>query len=407
MEDLDTVRAALSAVADRMPPPRFPDRAWRRGRRRRVVRRGAVALTVIVVLLTVPLWWPGAGHHRAEPATPDGSSGVLPSRAAAATFGRPTIASSPPGPAVLVYDDDRPFTLDETETVAVGRDGRYRVRDQVRGHSRGHVSPDGRRLLEGYDRVLDLTTGEITRLNGAHPSTWSRDGNTVAAVENDSTVNLIDLGTGRVRISHAVHGTISRAGPAIAPDGDTVVVPVAGGDVGEHRLIRIDPAGPVRWDVPVNGFFLDDPVVFSPDGRQLATTVDHCDARTRNCPGDHLGRAVVLDAATGAEVRRLGRADRVLGFRDGDVVALRFGTGETTVVQLGPGAERTLMTLDKDMVNPDIPLDLVEHGTFGGRADWPDRFEASWWVWGMFTAAGLPVVWLAWRIGRRVRAQMR
>ncbi|WP_433046954.1 WD40 repeat domain-containing protein [Dactylosporangium sp. CS-033363] len=407
-----SVRAALTAVADRMPPPRFPERAWQRGRRRRLARTaGTTVAVVVVLLLAIPVWW-STGPHGAEPATPApaSSTGVVPSKVRLPWLWQATIADSAPGPAAVVFNTAE-GRYRSGSTVVVGTDGAYRIRKLPEGPIRRDVSPDGRRLIVGGTSILDLTTGRSVDVPGGEPLAWSRDGRTVASLLWDARgrqVNLVDVATGRITTvytagSAAPSYTVDQAKPpvedigfdafAIAPDGATVVIP-AGRD-GENRLLAVDLAGTVRWDVATSR---TGPIVYSPDGRHLATTAPMCPDRSTSCTVAEESHAVVLDAATGAEVRRLGRADTVLGFRGDDVVAVRGNPGrDTVIVQLGPDGERTLVTLDERASVPVIPLDLVERGTFGGPEARPNPFAAPVWVYALI--GGFVLLFVAVRKG--------
>ncbi|WP_433206277.1 hypothetical protein ACQP00_39265 [Dactylosporangium sp. CS-047395] len=411
----DAVRAALTAVADRMPPPRFPERAWRRGRRRRLARAAGTTLAVVVVLLlAIPVWW-STGPHGAEPATPkpDHSAGVVPSKVYLPWLWQATIADSPPGRAAVVFDTVEGRYHDGS-TVVIGADGAYRIRKLPQGPIRRDVSPDGRRLIVGADRILDLTTGGTSAVPGGEPLAWSRDSRTVASWDADSRgdrVNLVGVDTGLVTTVYTAGSvapaytveqakapveSISPAGLAIAPDGSAVVIPVVRD--GQSRLLAVDLSGKVRWDVPTSRLGLDEPIHYSADGRYVATTAYQCPDATPTCTVEKVRTVVVLDATTGAEVRRPGRAERVLGFRGDDVVAVRADPGRNTViVQLGVGGERTLVTLDRDVSAVTMPLDLVERGSFGGPEVRPNPFAAPLWVYALI--AGFVLLFVAVRKG--------
>ncbi|GAA4262527.1 hypothetical protein GCM10022255_099510 [Dactylosporangium darangshiense] len=344
------------------------------GRARRATALVAVVV-VVAALATTPLWWGGGGA-------------AVPRRVHLPWPWAATVEARPPGPAALVFETDQTRYFEAT-TVVVGRNGKYRIREQVLGHVRGAVSPDGRLLLDGFDRILDLTTGEIRHLPGGMLMGWSRDGRTVVALGNNGTVNLVDVASRQTRTIYADAGVLNDA-LAVSPDGSKVVVPVY--HENDRRLLLVDATETVVWSVPAARYLMADAIVFSPDGRYVATTADRCVAAQRNCPEPGHGRAVVLDAATGAEVASYAPADRVLGFRGDGLVLARWGARENTLVQVGPGGERTLVTMDAEAGGPDVPLDLVEHGAFGGADAWPNPLAAPTWCYVLLGLLALPFV---------------
>ncbi|WP_327011350.1 hypothetical protein OHA72_31155 [Dactylosporangium sp. NBC_01737] len=394
------VRDTLAALADEMPPPRFPDAAWSLGRRRRRRRRAAVSAVVLAVALAVPLWWT-AGPRPGQVAGPADGEGALPSRVGRPWLWQATIGQSPPGPATVMYTTDETVYLEAT-TVVVGRDGSYRIKAQVLGHNIGRLSPDGGRLLVGYEGVLDLRTGKEHRPPGGTPVDWSRDGRQVLSV-TERDINLVDLATGDVRQLLRVDMTTD--GTRLSPTGDRIAF--GEGSASEQRtwLRVVHLGGGEDLKVPVESAQdLWFPPVWSGDGRRIALTKGVCFNASQGpdvCSAKPPGRLVVVDAETGAELRSFPHPDRVLGFRGDDLLVER----DHTILLVGAAGERTVMRLPADADRPEIPLDLIERGTLGGPAVSANPFAARS---GFSVCAGvvaLLVAYAVWRVRRRIRSR--
>ncbi|HJZ54935.1 MAG TPA: WD40 repeat domain-containing protein [Gemmataceae bacterium] len=211
-------------------------------------------------------------------------------------------------------------------------------------------SPDGKRLATagsvaavggphglpgGIVIVWDAETGKVVHQSdklstAANSAAWSADGKRVAAgthgaggeLPEAGEVKVWDAGTGKVLHSFKVKpevkpGEWASAGDvAFSPDGKRVAAPVAAGSRAAPAGLLIDDTGAsVRvWDLgtgkdtqPVKGLKASvGRVVFSPDGKRLATA-----------GADKLVR--VWDAETGKELAALECPDRV------DVVAFSPG----------------------------------------------------------------------------------
>ncbi|MEV4518447.1 hypothetical protein AB0K00_57000 [Dactylosporangium sp. NPDC049525] len=392
------VRDALAALAGQMPPQRFPDGAWSLGRRRRRRRRAMVS--VLAVALAVPLWWT-TGPRPGQVADPGGSTHVLPSRVGRPWLWQATIDQSPPGPAAVVYTTDETVYLEAT-TVVVGRDGSYRIKAQVLGHNIGRLSPDGGRLLVGYEGVLDLRTGKEHRPPGGTPVDWSRDGRQVLSV-TERDINLVDLATGDVRQLLRVDMTSDAT--RLSPTGDRIAF--GEGSASEQRswLRVVNLRGGEDLKVPVESpQDLWSPPVWSGDGRRIAINKGVCfNARQGPdvCGGKPPGRVVVVDAETGAELRSFPHPDRVLGFRGDDLLVER----DHKILLLGAAGERTVMRVPADAGRPEIPLDLIERGTLDGPAVSANPFAARPGFWVCPAAVALLVAYAVWRLRRRIRSR--
>jgi WD40 repeat protein len=199
----------------------------------------------------------------------------------------------------------------------------------------GGVSPDGRTFAlgsgEGRVRLLDLRSGEVTRLRGRHDgpvlqATFPAGGRTLVTAGEDGKLLVWDIASAKVRETLSGHGD-AVSGLEVSPDGRTLYS--AAFDTrafvwdlsGERRLVRPFEAG--RPFVPDDGDEYPKELALSPNGRTLAVsqsdgTVDLIDTRT---------------------LRRL-RSERVLR---GFVAAVDFSPDGRLLAVTGRGGEAKLL----------------------------------------------------------------
>jgi hypothetical protein len=365
---------------------------------------------------------------------------------------------------------DLPFLPQGSTLAVVGRDGSYRRLPAGRYQQAGQdllLSPDGRYIAGSMDLVvptddpsgtsvvsiLDLDSGKVRRLPAVAPGAptglwsplvWSPDGKSIVAYVDDRvdgtalSLRLLDTQTGTARTLMALNsppGQLPRV--AFSPDGKRLAVGLPG------RLVTIDIATGASHELTSlsSGQQLAGPGAWSPDGRNLSMlTIDGCLA---SCPVSRINartlRLSSVDAATGAPATGsgfdslTGASLRLLGWRsDGDAVVVRYvdqalpgdpvtdtsdvtafkPVGDVDLIALHPGGGRTTL-LDKaaqQVMDIDVPADLIRYGQFGGPARAPSFFPLPGWIWAaavvlLVVVAGLSsipiLVWLRIRKIRR------
>ena len=390
----------------------------------------------------------GAGHERPAP---EAGTYAVPEELADYSYVTGSVSSSPPGPAVALFQHGFGVEfMDFPQAVVLGAGGdSYRrvdvAEDRAGGETQGDpapmlLSPDGRYVAVGdHDAggnepdvaVVDLTTGETSTYDlpqgrSVIPVAFSADGGSLAVLLSDEASNpyrgeritgdvgVLDLADASTEVID-VDGTGATA--AFSPDGSEIVVEraspreltlVALGTAGSERRLSLDGvlAGPTAW---------------SPDGRLLAiTTVEPAPgAPGMGAPGTPVGLSFVDPTGGGGDAPApltlpLTGPGRVLGW-DGTEAVLMLLTVEdddaytVSRVPLDGSEPTTLMRMD-DMGSYGVGrfqlaaaagdrLQVVDPSDVG-RGPWPllQRISAS-------VLAGL-LVWLVAavvvRIGRRV-----
>lgn len=249
-----------------------------------------------------------------------GATSAVPEQMAGYSHLTGTVSSSPPGPAVALWQHGYGVELlDLPQAVVLGGGGASYRRVDVAEERAGSetqgdpapmlLSPDGTRVAVGdhdTDRpdvvVVDLATGGTTRRDlpagrSVVPVAWSADGTTLASIVTAEATNpysggritgdlaLLDLRDDRAEVL-GLDGSVAAA--AFSPDGSELAVERSGAlsvvdlDDGDERPLDADGvlAGPAAW---------------SPDGRMLAvTTVDASAAPPGvDAPGTPTGLAFV------------------------------------------------------------------------------------------------------------------
>jgi WD40 repeat protein len=215
-------------------------------------------------------------------------------------------------------------------------------------------TPDGRALASGDTgaglRLWDTRRGALLRSFDGHTQAvvsvaCAPDGKALASASEDGTVRLWETATGKqlytVKAPEVVHGV------AFSPDGRLLA------SVGRDRHVRLWEAAtgkPLRdWDS--HDAFQLRTVVFSPDGKVLATTAiwgsgvrlwDVATGKELGAPAGHLGLVAAVEwTADGKGLVSLGRDKRVIRWD------LATGAGRAHFVGPANGA------IDAAAVSPD------------------------------------------------------
>ncbi|GAA1448042.1 hypothetical protein GCM10009641_75170 [Mycobacterium cookii] len=314
-----------------------------------VVGLGAVALTLV---LTSP--------GDAAPAEPGGPA--VPRELAAYSHLTSSVASSPPGAAVALFQHGWGVELlDFPQAVVLGAGGdAYRrvdaAEDRASAASQGDpapmlLSPDGTKVAVGDHEtadpdvvVVDLLTGEATSHplptgQSVLPVAWSRDGTTLAHLLSPEPtdpytgervageVGVLALGDDSTDLLPGDDVTAV----AFSPDGTELAVERAGTPLtASARISVVHLASGATRDLGTVGV-LAGPAAWSPDGRLVATT-------TLEPSGAPAGLAFVDPSPSGSSSTEdlpdpmelpLAEAGRVLGWTDaGEVVALLGVAGD-------------------------------------------------------------------------------
>lgn len=311
---------------------------------------GLGVLVVGVVLALLPGWvLPGRWFG------PDATAGpaTVPTRFADYSYLTGSVAASPPGRAIAVYQHGFGVELmDFPQAVVAGADGAaYRRLDvaERRGASQGDpgpmlLSPDGARVAVGRWHstwpdvaVVDLATGDadthvVPGDGSALPLAWSPDSTLLAYLVTDGPADpytgsaisgelgLLDVTTGEAR---RVPADLDAREAAFSPDGTELavhrIVPDDGTLSGQDAIPRmsgggveiLDLDGAVQRRLPLgDGHYLDGPSSWSPDGAFLAVAAqwippcDHLEALSEEWAGcfngyEGPGEGIVFVDATG------------------------------------------------------------------------------------------------------------
>ncbi|MGW4466207.1 hypothetical protein [Micromonospora sp. NPDC004704] len=258
------------------------------------------AVAVLIVMATIALL-PGLGVRGRGPA-PAGpvDAPTLPTRFAGMSLLTAPVSTAPPGPAVALYHQGSLGTRrGTTQVVVLGADGHtYRRLDLA--EKRGAVgddgewsaagallAPDGSEVavasadrLADHLELVDLRSGvaraiPLGRSAAVRLLAWAPDGTRLAIAMLDGPLDgspvtgrlaVLDLRDGRVQPVGTEQLTDVMLQAAVSPDGTMLAVPV-----GTGRVDLVDFSGAVRRSLTLpEGYYLDSPSAWSPDGRLLA-----------------------------------------------------------------------------------------------------------------------------------------
>ena len=384
----------------------------------------------------------GAEHGR--PATDDGTYAV-PREMAGYSHLTGTVSSSPPGPAVALFQHGFGVELlDFPQAVVLGARGdSYRRVDVAEGRAGGEtqgdpapmlLSPDGRYVAVGdHDTadadvaVVDLTTGETTthplpRGRSVVPLAWTSGSGSLAVLLSADPTNPYAGSriTGDVAVLDLADDTSdvldlddNAAGAAFSPDGSRLVVERSA----PRELSVVDLTDRSGVTLPLDGV-LAGPSAWSPDGRLIAvTTVDASPALPgTDQPGAPNGLAFVDATDTGAQVPEplelsVSGPGRVLAWNGDDEVVVLLSDEEPDVCCGADGATLASVPLDGSQPRPLMHIDdLGSYGVgrfqlasaAGGQVTVvdPDGVDRGPWPWPVRIVASLVVGLLAWSVTR-------
>ena len=382
----------------------------------------------IVVLLTGPGGGPTAA---ATPAVPEQMAGY--------SYLTGTVSSSPPGPAVALWQHGYGVEfLDFPQAVVLGAGGdSYRrvdvAEERAGSETQGDpapmlLSPDGTRVAVGdhdIERpdvvVVELATGETTRHGlpagrSVVPVAWSSDGETLASLVSEEATSPYSGGriTGAIAVADLSGDSAevldldgSATAAAFSPDGTELAVEQSGG----VTVVDLQDGG--RRTLAVDGV-LAGPAAWSPDGRLLAvTTVEPVSAPPGvDAPGTPTGLSFVDARGGGGAVPDplaldLTGPGRVLGWA---------GPAEVlTVLGVDGVDEQTLSAVPLDGAEPRALMRMTNLGSYGvGRFQLasavagslevvdPDDVDRGPWPWALRAVLAAAAGLLAWAVARRL-----
>lgn len=406
-----------------------------------VVGLGVAALAVVL-----------SGSDDGAPAEP--GPAAVPRELAAYSLLTGNVSTSPPGPAVALYQHGYGVELlDFPQAVVLGAGGDvYRrvdaAEDRAGAETQGDpapmlLSPDGTKVAVGdhdTDRpdvvVVDLLTGDTTTHplptgRSVLPVAWSRDGRTLAHLLSPEPTNpytgeriagqlgLLDLEDDTADVLPDADVTAV----AFSPDGAELAVEQAATDsIADARLRVVDLASGVERDLATDGV-LAGPAAWSPDGRLIATTTLESSGAPVGVPDPGLptGLSFVDPSGRGSDVPSalelpLAGPGRVLGWTDaGEVVTLLDVEGydpccgpEAHTLSRVPidGASPTTLTSIRDLHSYGVGRVQMASAAIGDlRVVAPDDVDRGPWPWpwriGLALGAGL-VAWFVARLALRI-----
>lgn len=406
-----------------------------------VVGLGVAALAVVL-----------SGSDDGAPAEP--GPAAVPRELAAYSLLTGNVSTSPPGPAVALYQHGYGVELlDFPQAVVLGAGGDvYRrvdaAEDRAGAETQGDpapmlLSPDGTKVAVGdhdTDRpdvvVVDLLTGDTTTHplptgRSVLPVAWSRDGRTLAHLLSPEPTNpytgeriagqlgLLDLEDDTADVLPDADVTAV----AFSPDGAELAVEQAATDsIADARLRVVDLASGVERDLATDGV-LAGPAAWSPDGRLIATTTLESSGAPVGVPDPGLptGLSFVDPSGRGSDVPSalelpLAGPGRVLGWTDaGEVVTLLDVEGydpccgpEAHTLSRVPidGASPTTLTSIRDLHSYGVGRVQMASAAVGDlRVVAPDDVDRGPWPWpwriGLALGAGL-VAWFVARLALRI-----
>jgi hypothetical protein len=385
----------------------------RRHRRRQAVGAATAALVLVGLLLPV------TSTLDAESARPADTGPAIPSAVQRPWPRQAQVTDAPAGAAALIatgYGGSDVFENFEGRTLAVSRDGRYRLVDglvEVEAGDGAHLSPDGRLLavagaVEGAEdipygetAVIDLATGRVSRAGGGRPLGWAPNSRHLLLYDPDGhQTSRYDATTGSSWELGRLAGTIP-VPPYVTftPDAFHFVVSTGSGEVEYDE--RDSTALSRGFYAPEFRYRLAGPAAVNPDGlRAYWQTVSGCNPSCATFtepigefrlvfgnPGALPSFGVSdFDRVTGWMPRLLGwlpDGSAVVEVREPVVVPVgrpRTGPpGRTHVVALKPGGGRTpLVDLPADAHHVDLARDLVADGRFGADPPSATARAADW-----------------------------
>lgn len=415
----------------------------------RMVKALPAAIGAVTAGLTVALT-PSGGSTPA----PDGAA--VPEQLAAYSLFTGNVSSSPPGPAVALYQHGYGVELlDFPQAVVLGAGGdAYRrvdaAEDRAGAETQGDpapmlLSPDGTKVAVGdhdTDRpdvvVVDLLTGDTTTHplptgRSVLPVAWSRDGSTLAHLLSSAPtdpytgeriagqVGLLDLDDDTADVLPDTDVTAV----AFSPDGSELAVEQADTDsVAEPRLRVVSLASGAERDLEADGV-LAGPAAWSPDGRLIATTTLEPSGAPVGVPdpGRPTGLSFVDPSGEGSEVPPrldlpLAGPGRVLGWTGaGEVVTLLDVEGynpccgpEAYTLSRVPvdGASPTTLTTIPDLQGYGVGRFQMASAAVGDlRTVAPGDVDRGPWPWGWRIGAAVLAGLTAWLAARLVAYALR